>query len=156
MQSAATADLSALAAQMAKAGTSIQQEAEHIIKDAATQIQSVAQSLAPVKTGALRQSITITYLTSTKAVIGPHVIYGAYQEFGTGSRGEFPTGPYEIKPKNKQFLVFKTKDGRWIRTKHVIHPGVKAQPYMRPAVKQVIDNMAPELAKQGALKIVGK
>lgn len=155
MSYAASADLTSLATGFAKAGSDITQIASTLIKDAATQIQSVSQSLAPVKTGALRSSITITYETSTKAIIGPHVIYGAYQEFGTGSRGEFPTGPYEIRPRNKKYLTFKI-NGRWVRTKLVKHPGVAAQPYMRPATKQVIDNMAPDLAQQGALKIVGK
>lgn len=155
MGPAATADLRKLAESMADAQqTGAQQIAQNLIKQAAVQVQSVSQSLAPIKTGALRGSITITYETSTRAVIGPHVIYGPYQEFGTGSRGEFPTGAYTIRPKKGKYLRFNA-GGKTVYTKKVTHPGVKAQPYMRPAIRQVIDSIAPELAKQGALKIVG-
>lgn len=153
--SVATADLQVLAARMAKArNEGIQKAAHDVIQDAATKIQATAQSLAPVKTGALKESITIRYTGPTSAVIGPNVSYGIYQELGTGSKGEFPTGPYEIRPKNGKYLKFQV-NGKWIYTKKVIHPGIKAQPYMRPAAKQVISEIAPDLAKSGALQIVG-
>ncbi len=157
MQYAASADLKSLALRLSKAANSdINTAAEIIIKDAATQIQSVAQSIAPVKTGKLRNSIGIRYTSATRAVIGPNVLYGPFLEFGTGSRGEFPTGTYEIRPKKGKYLRFTTQGGKVVYTKKVTHPGIKAQPYMRPALRQVVGNMAPELVKQGAMKIVGK
>ena len=152
---AASADLRSLAIRMSSAGGDINIIASNLIKDTAKEIQSVAQSLSPVKSGALRRSITINYETATRAVIGPHVIYGPFQEFGTGSRGEFPTGPYTIKPKNGKVLAFKVAGGKTVFTREVKHPGIKAQTYTRPAIKRVIDTIAPELSKQGALKIVG-
>ena len=148
MTDAATADLSRLVMNLAKASDgSAQSIAEKLVMDAAVQIQSVAQSLAPIKSGALRKSITISHTSKTHITIGPQAPYGAYVEFGTK--------PHDIRPKNKEYLTFKTRDGRWVRTKLVHHPGTKAQPYMRPAAEQVLSQIAPDLAKQGALKIIG-
>ena len=76
-------------------------------------IQQAAQAVCPVDTGALRDSITIQMEdsdTGTSGSVGPTMYYAEYVEYGTGRRGS--PAPYP----------------------HVMSwPGMKAQPYMRPA-----------------------
>jgi HK97 gp10 family phage protein len=106
------------------------------VQAACTTIQQRAQELAPVDTGALRDSITVEIDDSGKTVVGtvgPHVDYAAYVEFGTGKAGASSpgagAGPY---------------NPNW--------PGMPAQPYMRPAydeVKpQIIDLFRSQIATQ--------
>lgn len=76
-------------------------------------IQQAAQAACPVDTGALRDSITISMEdndTGTSGSVGPTMFYAEYVEYGTGRRGS--PAPY---PHNMSW------------------PGMKAQPYMRPA-----------------------
>lgn len=67
---------------------------------------------------------------------------GKYQEFGTGIEGENPTSAYVIAPKNKKALSNHGKGkappfpyGAFGPVKYVIHPGIKARPFMRPAAQ---------------------
>jgi HK97 gp10 family phage protein len=155
MDSAATADLASLAADLeAASGQGFLLSAQQVIQQTAQKVQAAAQSMAPVKSGALRDSISIGYPDPMTAVIGPHVAYGAYQEFGTGTRGEFPTGPYKILPK-RQGGVLRFKIGnRTIYAKSVTHPGVPAHPYMRPAFSRALsDELVDKLAEAGVAAI---
>lgn len=126
--SAASADLSMLAKDLASAGGNAGQLAAGIVKSTAATVRTVSRSKAPRKTGALAGSIEVGQESALVALIGPHVHYGAYQEFGTGSRGEFSS---------------KSKGRR----------GNKAQPYMRPALLSALGPMAAKLADTGALVI---
>ena len=78
-------------------------------------IQDSALARVPRDTGALADSITIEINTSGATVVGnvgPHMPYSDFVEYGTGKRGD-PTAPYP----------------------HVESwPGMKAQPFMRPAL----------------------
>ena len=154
MAVAAWADLASLANDLSKAeGTGITLAAADIIQQSAQRIQSTAQSLAPIKSGRLRQSISIRYPEPLKAIVGPQVEYGKYQEFGTGTRGEFPTKPYEIRPKGgRKFLSF-TVNGKKVVVRRVTHPGVPPRPFMRPAIEQVLGELTTSLADKGALLI---
>lgn len=155
MATAASLDLRNVAAHLAYAsGDGIELAAANVIRDTAEQIRAKAQTMAPVKTGALKQSINVKYESGMKAIIGPEVPYGVYQEFGTGTRGEFPTGMYQIRPKSPDGrLVFKV-NGKWIATKVVNHPGIRPHPYMRPAVTATLGpEMAQQMADAGALVI---
>jgi len=152
---AASAEVIALAKDLSDAsGESIERSAAQILADGAQRIAAEARAQAPVKTGKLQASIHARWQSPLKVEIGPEVIYGPYQEFGTGSKGEFPGSPYEIKPKTPGGkLVFKTKDGRTVVTRRVIHPGVKPQPYMRPAFKKVLETVMDRLISSGAAQI---
>lgn len=151
--SAASADLRSLAADLAYAsGEGIARAAAETVRSYAGAIQQLARQYAPVSTGRLRDSIIVTFTSATQAVIGPTVDYGAYQEFGTGSRGEFPGGPYVIRPRNARALAFKV-DGHLVVTKEVHHPGVPPVAYMRRATVAALDPMAAELAERGALLV---
>ncbi len=95
---AASADLRSLAADLEQAsGMGIDRAAAEVVRAAASGIQGQAQQFAPVRTGALRSSIQVTMTGPTSATIGPTVPYGPYQEFGTGTRGEFPGPMYVIR-----------------------------------------------------------
>lgn len=90
------------------------------VKASVQVIENAAKVNCPVDTGALRDSITSEVDDSGKTVIGivgPHMPYAAYLEFGTGIRGAASagagSGPYS---------------STW--------PGMPAQPYMRPALDE--------------------
>jgi HK97 gp10 family phage protein len=153
---AASADLAALAADLSAAsGQPMMTTASQIIQQAAQRVQAEAQTRAPVKTGRLKSSIAIRYIGPLTAIVGPNVDYAAYQEFGTGTRGEFPGPIYEIKPKKPGgVLVFKV-GGKTVWARKVRHPGIKARPYMRPAFETVLGtDLLKRLADAGQAAIL--
>jgi len=86
-------------------------------------IQTTAKGFCPVDTGALRDSIGITVEqldNSVRGVISPTMFYAPFVEFGTGAAGAGSEGagegPYTLS-----------------------HPGMPAQPYMRPALDESRD-----------------
>jgi HK97 gp10 family phage protein len=125
---------------------------KNILTEFGEKIVSNARGFAPAKTGKLRDSISYRVERNTLSV-GPHVPYGTYQEFGTASRGEFGGEPYVILPKKGKYLTFKV-DGKWVSTRQVVHPGIKAHPYMRPAVMKTLGGLADALAEKGQMMIV--
>lgn len=150
---AGRAELISLVDDFRLAGESIEKTAADVVRKVAEQTKANAQSLAPRKTGNLAGSITITYRTTTEAIVKPTAIYGVFQEFGTGTRGEFRGTAYTIKPKTKPALTFKTKDGKWVTVREVNHPGIPPRPFMRPALEQALSSYQEELTRQGALLI---
>lgn len=155
MADAASADLTALAQDLARAsGNSIVTAAQQVIQQSALEVQAAAQAAAPVKTGALRDSITVSYPDPLTAVIGPKVDYGVYQEFGTGSRGEFGGSPYEIRPRRPGgVLVWKGKNGM-VFARKVTHPGVRGKAYMRKGLTRAFgDKLVKSLLDAGSLII---
>lgn len=126
MSPAGSADLSQLASDLAAAGGNARTIAAGLITNTANQIKTLAKAKAPRKTGALIDSIEVGHQGPLVAIIGPHVEYGVYQEFGVGQLGEFPTS------------------GR---------RGFRAQPYMRPALTQALGPLADQMAEAGLLAI---
>jgi HK97 gp10 family phage protein len=123
----------------------------NIFNELGNQIMGKARAKAPVRTGKLRDSITYQ-VNGNQLIIGPHVPYSAYQEFGTATRGEFGGSPYVIQPRMKKYLRFQV-NGQWVSTKQVIHPGIPPHPFMRPAVEEAMGDLADKLAERGALMI---
>lgn len=155
MTDAATADLTRLIQNFERAQAVAPKIAQQYLTEAATDIRARMRALAPVKTGYLMNSIRIISEPG-RMTIGPiGVFYAPYMEFGTGTRGEFPGPMYEIRPKTKKNLVFKI-NGRWVSTKVVKHPGVRARPYARPAARAVLGELGPGLAIRGANAIGGR
>lgn len=150
-------DLTELIRDFDRAGQMAPGAVDRVLIDAGDRIMSTAQMLAPRRTGRLQASITVTY-SPGKVVVGPHVPYGVYQEYGTGTRGEFPTGMYTIKPKKggqTKALRFMA-GGQVIYTRKVRHPGVKPHPYMRPAALLYADSLGADAAKVGLDLIMGR
>lgn len=151
---AATADLRQLSANLAAAsGGNFTATAAQLVRNAAVAVQQDAQSRAPRRTGTLASSIAIAFTGPLTAIIGPKVAYGAFQEFGTASRGEFHGSPYVILPKRGRYLVFEVK-GQKVFAKKVVHPGIPHHPYMRPAVANQLQIMGEALGSQAATLVI--
>ncbi len=125
---------------------------ENIFRDYGAKIEALAKEKAPHKTGALKSSIT-HHASQESLEIVASVAYAMYQEFGTSSRGEFGGSPYTIRPKNGKYLVFYV-NGKKVVTKKVTHPGIKARPYLRPAVQEAFGELFDKLAERGQAMIV--
>lgn len=153
MTSAASADLTAIADALSYAGrVGGVKAANLVVRGYAERVRAQAQTMVPVKSGELRDSIEVRYPNVHKAVIGPTKEYGVYQEFGTASRGEFGGSPYIIRPKSPSGRLRFKVNGQWVTAKKVVHPGIPPHPYMRPGLQQAIGtDMAQELADRGAL-----
>jgi HK97 gp10 family phage protein len=149
--SVAYADLSGLAENFARAsGQSFAAAAADLVNSYAAQTAALAQSYAPVDTGALRDAITISRPSPLTAVIGPaRIPYAVYQEFGTASRGEFGGSVYTIRPKKPGGVLVFTVNGRTVYAKEVKHPGIPPHPYMRPAFERIVTPFGQSLAELG-------
>lgn len=93
----------------------------------------------PVKSGELRQSITIES-DGESAKIGPHVPYAVFVHEGTA--------PHEIRPRFAKALAFEI-GGVTIFAKRVQHPGTHAQPFL----KWTLDESLP-LLNELALRLM--
>ena len=78
-----------LAADLRGAGPRAQMKAVKAVRKAAFDVQARAQSIAPVDTGALRNSIS-TSVSGPSAEVGPTVHYGVYLEYGTSRMAPQP------------------------------------------------------------------
>lgn len=103
------------------------------LREAMTEAVSYARHNVPVVTGTLKDSIGYDIVGDT-AVLYATAPHAPFVEYGTGSRGEVPTGPYVIEPKYAQALHFKV-NGRDVFAKRVVHPGVRPRPFLRPAME---------------------
>ncbi|MEU9597152.1 HK97 gp10 family phage protein [Streptomyces sp. NPDC048109] len=90
-------------------------------------VQNEARRRAPVKTGRLRSSIVSRAERSGRSVgylVGTNVVYARAIEYGLDE--------FDIFPKNKKALY-------WPGARHPVakvhHPGIEAQPYLRPAIE---------------------
>jgi len=134
-------------------GEDIEREAGQIIAQTAQRVASVSRAKAPKKTGKLANSIHVRYLSPLSVEVGPNVDYGVFQEFGTGTRGEFPTAMYQIKPKKPGGVLVFQVDGKTVFARVVNHPGIPPHPYMRPAFEEVLGDTATKLIESGLAQI---
>jgi hypothetical protein len=90
-----------------------------------------ARRACPEDTGALVGSIHTQYVSATHS----RVWVGTDHWWPT----EYGSHPHEIRPKAPDgWLVFWwEREGRWVKTKLVHHPGTPAQPFMRPALLRI-------------------
>ena len=100
-------------------------------------IREVAKRKAPFKTGFLRKEIKL--FPESFGETEYELISGApYSE-----PNEFGTSPYIILPDSKKALAFDV-NGKKVFSKKVNHPGIRAQPFMRPALllgkTQIVQN----------------
>lgn len=77
-------DLLRLSADLGKASADVTRKGQRVVTATAALVERTAKLLAPVDTGALRNSIGTTVSNGgLTAEIGPTVDYAAYVEFGT-------------------------------------------------------------------------
>lgn len=132
-------ELTNLAADLSAAsGQPFQQTMQALVRDAANQVQTFAKAYAPVKTGALRDSIVVDFTDNgTTAIITAASDHAMFMEYGTGTRGEFPGAPIVITAKPGKVLSWMGKDGKRHFAKRVVNPGAAPRPFMRPALERV-------------------
>jgi HK97 gp10 family phage protein len=137
------ADLTAIRDDLEKAAQESHQSLYGLLDQFAEQIQADAQAMAPVDTGLLKESIRITRFTDRIEIgVDEQIVdYAGFQEYGT-------RGPYKITAKQKKALAFKVA-GKTVIVKSVMHPGVKAHPYIRPALGKFLDRLGPAAAEVG-------
>jgi len=151
---AATVQMAALAQDLANAsGEAFKTVASGLLNSAITQVATYAQQYAPRRTGRLANAFgsEIHGLSGSVYNTAP---YAKFNEFGTGTRGEFPGSPIVIVPKRAKYLRFKTKDGRVIYTKRVVNPGMAPRPFLRPAVERIALPFASNLGDAAVATIV--
>ena len=93
--------------------------------------QGYAQEKCPVDTSNLVNSIDYDVIVKDMEMqVGTNVEYAPYVEFGTGiyATGEGGSAAKKIP------WVYKDDEGKWHRTS-----GMKAQPFLRPAIENHID-----------------
>lgn len=113
----------------------------------------VAKELVPVDTTALQRSIQMRpTVPEGKGLVGYWgsfgIRYAIYQEMGTGMYAPGGGSAYEIRPKHKKALFW---EGAAHPVASVMHPGVRARPYLRPAA----DAIYPELAEYIRQELAG-
>lgn len=114
---------------------------------AATLIVEAAKLLAPERTGALKTSIMQeepqgSFLTNDlEVVVGAAAEYAVYVEYGTGIHG--PKGT-PIVPVNAQALQIPVGGGEFIYRRSV--KGMKAQPFLVPAMENNSEDISGEIA----------
>jgi hypothetical protein len=102
------------------------------VRKATRDVKNEAVRRAPEDTGALKDSAS-HWVEGYEGFIEFDTPYAAAQEYGSGIA--YWGKPYSITPNEKEALKF-TVNGKTIFAKSVVHPGVKAQPYLRPAIKR--------------------
>ncbi len=133
-------------------------------------LKKEAEAHVPVKTGALRKSIRISFARKSQQYgwLRAHLKagnkdawYAHLIEYGTASyysgTGSTVAGPYDIRASKGKSLFF-----AGLFSQAITHPGIRPQPFMRPAldkaaapaldaVAHYIRNRLPrELAKHGS------
>lgn len=103
----------------------LEEELRPVVRSALIEGTTLAQQYAPVKTGALADSITWKMdQTGLSGSYGPDpvTVVAKVQEHGSD--------PYVIRPRNAKALKFKV-GGRTVFAKKVNHPGVKGTFYLQ-------------------------
>ena len=113
----------------------VDEKTEAVLNEATARGYGRMYSLTPVKTGALRASLFAKVVGRTKVEIGATALHGIFVEEGTR--------PHEIRPVRASVLRFEI-GGKVIYTKRVMHPGTRAQPFVRPSAI-LIKELIPEL-----------
>lgn len=123
-----THEVTALAHDISRNATEVEAKARLIVEKTGHDTVAIAQDLAPVDTGALKNSISVDF-EGLGFEAGPTMEYGLYQELGVH-------GPYEI-----------PNAFGWGIT--VEHPGEPAQPYMAPAADVTFPSAVDALEQLG-------
>lgn len=91
MSDADFSEVTRLAADLARVETQVDQRAAEVIYETSNAIRDTAKQLAPVDTGALRDSISAgMHSDGLGASIGPTVDYGLQGEYGTTTKAPRP------------------------------------------------------------------
>lgn len=112
-------------------------------KSTARDLLKDVKYLAPVNTGAYRDSIKMSETTFENDIIRTSVytdtmVYDSVgRGYNLGTLIEHGTRPHSIEPAHAQYLRFEI-DGKIIFASHVFHPGTKANPHFQMALQRNI------------------
>jgi HK97 gp10 family phage protein len=143
----ASADISKLTAALNKTAQQAQTTTHQVLVESANYIKAEMEAKVPVRTGKLRNSISIQVETD-RVIIGPNLQmapYAGYVEFGTK--------PHEIRPKNPGGVLAFKMGGRMVFARKVNHPGTRAQPYVKPAFEAWVDSLGT-MAAEANIKVL--
>lgn len=113
-----------------------------------------AKELAPVDDGDLKASIRVTskikrktgWVESNIVAGNKQAFYARFIEYGTAQfysgTGQSNRRPYVIRPRTKKSLFF-----GGVAREEVNHPGIKPQPFMRPAFDSKQDEALAQFAR---------
>lgn len=150
---AANLDLSMLARDLIQAGSDAPRKTDQLLETTGAAILADMQAGTPVRTGRLRASEAMTS-SPGRVVIGPvDVDYASFVEFGTGTRGEFPTSGWTIRATPGKTLAF-VIDGKTVFARSVQMPGARPHPYVRPAAQKYLESLGAQAARVGVEMIV--
>jgi HK97 gp10 family phage protein len=124
------------------------------LNQAAGEVVDEAKKRAPHRIGTLRESINHlppegSYLQDTLSVtVGAGAPHAAWIEYGTGLHGPLHK-TYPIDPVNGDWLRWPDPMGDgFIFAQHVDHPGMRAQPFLTPAINENLERIT-ELVGDG-------
>lgn len=125
-----------------------------VIHAAVGNIESLAKRYAPQATGELRSSIR-SETGPAYGRVSASAPHAAFVEFGTWSHNvhDPQPGTYEIRPVDAQALRFEV-GSQVVFAKKVNHPGIEPQPFMQPAVDEVVPELVDLLQARGVQLIV--
>lgn len=146
MPASAELSLEELAAGLKRAGQQMPAHMEDLRYAMARTIFEEMLSLVPRKSGRLAASIRIKHATG-RTEVGPEgVPYAVYIEYGTGQFNEFGGSAYEIRPTSPGGVLAFNVGGKTIFTKRVLHPGIRPQPFIRPALTRAMERAGVDIA----------
>lgn len=114
------------------------------VRETALDVERTAKRRAPVETGDLRGDIQAIRIGTKKFSVGTIKEYGPDVEYGTK--------PHPITPDTADALHFYwEKEGVYVTTQLVNHPGTEPQPFLRPAINihrsDLVENIREEIRK---------
>lgn len=123
-----------------------------VARSVATEAGRIATSRGLVRSGRYAQSFRVEVERNTKDGFQFYVVnrvtglqprrktsYAGVLEFGSQRNARYP-----IRPRNPQgWLVFRNSAGKSIRTKLVMHPGVRPYHVMRDAMYRIVGRSRP-------------
>lgn len=115
-------------ANIQSATNGFEQKAKDVVMKSTLNAEASAKMKAAVQTSKLRSSINSRFENAgMTGIVEATAAHAAFVEFNTRA--------HIIRAKNAKYLRFKM-GGQWVFRKSVMHPGTKAQPFMRPALEE--------------------
>ena len=112
---------------------------KRVVAETAEMVVSQMKALAPIDTGALKDSISVTYVNrglTAYIVVGSS--YGIYIEYGTGIYSQKGNG------RKTPWSYYSPELKQWVTTQ-----GMHAQPFFHPAMEMGAKHFTTEMNKIG-------
>lgn len=139
-----------LADSLEDVGAHVEDVSDSVAREVAYEIRDDAREEAPRgESGRLKESIHVEEMGKGSYLVITRLNYAKHVEYGTRptTRPGFTSPPtrYTILPHAVRALRFRAKSGEIVYAQRVRHPGVPAQPFMRPALDENRDTVKRRL-----------